>query len=243
MFTKESLIKNLNGADADAQNLSRFLREIITEVQENARDAGGWKAEIKQLKEHNLVLENKVTKLQDQNAIKNEIIDNNDKRIALYEERVKRMASEIADLKAQFKMSVPRKGPIWTHDCTNSGCCTYVGTVCADGKIGDVYRYGKNKEGVITRLSSEGHDYLCVPALEYLKREPSNLDKAVLALIESSPTPVDPAPLTTHYVAYFSNIHNYWYVDLRDEDGGNTVLTGFKTAEAAEDAADYLNGL
>ena len=39
---------------------------------------------------------------------------------------------------------------------------------------------------------------------------------------------------------YYSNTYQYWYVDRRDHEGGDTILRGFKTEEDATEAAHTL---
>lgn len=58
--------------------------------------------------------------------------------------------------------------PRFTHDCTNPGCCTFVGRTLRC----DVYVYGSilGEKGIIMRSSSDGPDYSSYPTMDIARR-------------------------------------------------------------------------
>ena len=80
-------------------------------------------------------------------------------------------------------------GPRFEHDCTNPGCCTFVGRTLRC----DVYVHGSilGEKGMIMRSSSDGPDYRSWPALSYARRVAEHDAEVFHAvqLAEALPTP------------------------------------------------------
>lgn len=52
--------------------------------------------------------------------------------------------------------------PLYEHDCTNPGCCQFIGTL----NLTDIYTHGHNNKtgpGILVRSSSTPWDYVSYP--------------------------------------------------------------------------------